>query len=155
MIDYKNILCPTRQNYLHVIVRSLNDNWAASSEKVPSNMCKMGRCILSFAGATYILGFCSPFIHFVVSNNSVSGQWRAWLDCADARSDQGHRCPHIPKDTHGEALCTKIDEKVVNYEKLLFTPAAADYQVYHALFYEIDFNINSTCEASVLTRRCW
>ena len=33
------------------------------------------------------MGFCSPLKHFIVSNDSVSGQWRSWLDCADAQRD--------------------------------------------------------------------
>ena len=49
------------------------------------------------------LGICSPLIHSIVSNNSTSGQWRPWSDCADAQADLGLRCPHMPKDmfTHG------------------------------------------------------
>ena len=52
--------------------------------KTPSNMCKM------------------PFISIhtlVVSNNSVRGQCRPWLDCADALTDQGLHCSNMSKDT--------------------------------------------------------
>ena len=47
--------------------------------------------------------FCPPFIHSVVSNGSISGQWRPWS--ADVQADLGFRCPHMPKDTfsHGAA----------------------------------------------------
>ena len=38
-------------------------------------------------------------IYSIVSNNSVSGQWRPRSDCADAQSDLGLRCPHMPEDT--------------------------------------------------------
>ena len=43
-------------------------------------------------------GLYSPLIHSMVSNNSVSGQWRPWSDCADAQADLGLRCPHMPED---------------------------------------------------------
>ena len=39
------------------------------------------------ACATSHKGLYSPFIHSVVSNDSVSGQGRTWSDCADAQSD--------------------------------------------------------------------
>ena len=48
---------------------------------------------------------CSPFLHSVVSNDSVSGQGKPWSDCADAQADMGLRCPHMPEDKfpHGAA----------------------------------------------------
>ena len=70
-----------------------------SSEKVPSNMRKLCRFSSSCPCAKYHPGLRSPFIHSVVSNYSVSGQWRPWSDCADAQSDLGLRCPHVPEDT--------------------------------------------------------
>ena len=47
----------------------------------------------------------SPFIHSVVSNDSVGGQRRLWLDCPDAQADLGLHCPNTPKDmfSHGGA----------------------------------------------------
>ena len=45
--------------------------------KIPSKMWKMRRFRSSCVGAKYHPGFCSPFIHSVVSNHSVSGQ--RWL----------------------------------------------------------------------------
>ena len=44
-------------------------------------------------------GPCSSFIYSVVSNDSFSGQWRPWSDCADARPYLGLRCPNLPKGT--------------------------------------------------------
>ena len=49
--------------------------------------------------AKYHPGLCSPFILSVVSNDSVSGQWRPWSDCADAQSDLGLHCLQMPEDT--------------------------------------------------------
>ena len=51
---------------------------------------------------------CSPFIHSVVSSDSVSGQQRPRSDCADAQSDLGLRCPHMLEDSflHGAAHIT-------------------------------------------------
>ena len=72
--------------------------WAASSEKVLSTMRKIGRFRSSSACAKYYRCYCFLFIHSIVSNNFVSGQWRLWSDCADAQSDQGLRCPHMPVD---------------------------------------------------------
>ena len=67
----------------------------------------------SCACASYHVGICSPVIHFVVSNDSVSGQWRSWSGCADAQPDQDLRCPHMPDDMFSHAatpichiLCT-------------------------------------------------
>ena len=37
---------------------------------------------MSCACAKYHPGLCSPLIHFVVSNDSVRGQWMPWSDCA-------------------------------------------------------------------------
>ena len=42
---------------------------------------------------------CSPFIYSVISNNSFSGRWRHWSDCADSQAGLGLRCPHLPEDT--------------------------------------------------------
>ena len=41
-------------------------------------------------------GICSPLIHSIVANDSVSGQRRPRSDCADAQADLGLRCPHVP-----------------------------------------------------------
>ena len=50
-------------------------------------------------------GLCSPFIHSVVSNDSVSGQRTSFSDRAGTQADQGLRCPYMPEDTfsHGAA----------------------------------------------------
>ena len=52
----------------------------------------------SFLCETYHLGLCSPFIHSVVSNDSVGRQWRPRSACADAQADLGLRCPYMPED---------------------------------------------------------
>ena len=71
--------------------------------------CKAKKCF----GNAFMLRMCkvlsrhllSPFITSKVSNYSVSGQWRAWSDCADAQADLALCCPHMPEDTysHGTA----------------------------------------------------
>ena len=53
----------------------------------------------SYPCAIYHLSLCSPFIHFVVSNDLISGQSRPWSDCTDVQADLGLRCPHMPEDT--------------------------------------------------------
>ena len=52
------------------------------------------------ACAEYHPGLCSPFLHLVVSDDSVSGP-----DCTDALA-MGLHCPPMPKDTflHGVIL---------------------------------------------------
>ena len=45
------------------------------------------------------LGLCSPFIHSVVSNDSVSIQWRAWSECTYAQAYLGLHCPQILEAT--------------------------------------------------------
>ena len=44
-----------------------------------------------------------PFIHFVVSIDSVCGQWKPWADCTNVHGDLTRRCPHMTEDTfsHG------------------------------------------------------
>ena len=80
-------------------------NWAAFSEKVPSNMRKMYIFRSSCACATYHPGLCSPVIHSVASTDSFCGQWMPWPDCATAQADLDLRCPYMPEDTfsHGMA----------------------------------------------------
>ena len=64
---------------------------------MPSIMYKMYRFRSSCACAKHHPGLCCPFIHSVVSNNSVNGQRRPWSDCADAQADLGRHCPHMPE----------------------------------------------------------
>ena len=40
----------------------------------------------------------SPFIHFIISNNSVSREGSPWSDCTNAQADLGLWCPHTPED---------------------------------------------------------
>ena len=49
------------------------------------------------------LGFCSPLIHSIVSNDYVSRQQRPGSDCTDVQADLDFSCPHIPEDmlSHG------------------------------------------------------
>ena len=68
------------------------------SENVPSNTRKMRRLGSSCPCAKYHPGLCSPFMHSVVSNDSVSGQERPWSACADAQADLGLCCPHMPEE---------------------------------------------------------
>ena len=51
------------------------------------------------------LGICSLFIPSIMSNDSVSGQWRSWSDCMDAQADVDLRCPHMHENifSHGTA----------------------------------------------------
>ena len=66
---------------------------------MPCNMCKLRIFSSSYACAKYYSGLCSSFKHSVVSNDSVSGQWRPWSDCADAQADLDLRCQHMHEDT--------------------------------------------------------
>ena len=86
-----------------------------SSKNMSSRIHKMRRFKSSCACANYHPGLCSAFIHSVVSNDYVSGQWRPWSDCAKAQSDLGLRCPHTlkPTFTHGAAYLVYI--KFFNY----------------------------------------
>ena len=68
--------------------------WASSSKKVPL---KMNRFRSSGACTKYLPGLCSPFIQSLVSNDSISGQWRPWSDCASAQSELSLCCPHDSK----------------------------------------------------------
>ena len=65
---------------------------------VPSNMCKICRFRSSCTSATYHPALCFPFIHSVVSNDSVSRQWRPWSDCLDAQAGLSLCCLNMPKD---------------------------------------------------------
>ena len=62
-------------------------------------------------------GLCCPFIHSVVSNDSVIGVQRPWSDCTNAQADLGLRCPYMPEDmfshsaantSYGTKLCRQI-----------------------------------------------
>ena len=90
-----------------------------------SNMRKMRRTRSSCVCAKYHLGLCSPFIHSVVSIDSVSGQWRSWSDCMDEQADQGLCCLHMPEDifSHGAAQLFTIHVLHLNMFYIWTTPA--------------------------------
>ena len=54
----------------------LEDTLAMSSEKMPLSICKMCRFRSSCTCVKSYPSFCSPFIHSVISNDSVSGKSR-------------------------------------------------------------------------------
>ena len=78
--------------------------------RVPSSgPCQAIKCIRRYAKKkrsfrspcaceNYHPGLCSPFIHSVVSNDSVSEECKSWSDWADAQADLGLRCSHMPED---------------------------------------------------------
>ena len=80
-----------------VEITRVDCTWTVSSENVHSNMRRMCRFRSSCACTKCHPGLCSPFMHSVASNETLSGQGRSWSDCADAQSDLGLRCPHMPK----------------------------------------------------------
>ena len=47
-------------------------------------------------------------MHSIVSNDSVSRQWRPRSDCADAQANLGICCPHIPKDMFSHGLFNQL-----------------------------------------------
>ena len=98
-------ILPYRTRCSSVIINISKYNLNHVKRKFPSNMCRTRRLRLSCSCAKYHPGLCPPFIHCVISNDSVSGQWRPWSDCADAQSDLGLGCPYIPENTisHGAA----------------------------------------------------
>ena len=53
-------------------------------------------------GTHILLHMCKvssgPLKYSMLSNDSVCGQRRPISDCADAQSDLGLRCPHMPED---------------------------------------------------------
>ena len=73
--------------------------WAVSSEEVPSSMRKMHRSRSPCAYAIYYPDLCFPFIHSIVSNDSVSGQWMPWSDWVDAQAYLGLRWSYMPENT--------------------------------------------------------
>ena len=69
---------------------------AMSMEKVTSNTRKMCRFSTFCACAKCHPGLCSPFIHSVISNDSVSRRWRP-LDSfrQEVQANLGLRCPNL------------------------------------------------------------
>ena len=62
---------------VHHCVSSMS--WAVTSEKMPLNMCKMHRLRSTCADTKCHTGFYTPFIHSVVSNDSVNRQMKALI----------------------------------------------------------------------------
>ena len=87
--------------YVRAILSTLDWalQWNSPNKNAPSTMRTMRKFKSSCASAKYHQALCSPFIHSVVSNNSVRGQGRPWSDCPDAQVDLGLRCPDMPEDT--------------------------------------------------------
>ena len=86
-------------------------------------MRKMRRLRSSWACAKYHPGLCSPFVHAVVSNDSVSGYGRPGSECADAQSHLGLRCLHMPEDTCSHDVAHIIVNTMINKaEGLLVSP---------------------------------
>ena len=72
--------------------------------KTSSIMRKMRRFKPSCTSAEYHSGLCSPFIHSIVFNDSVSREWMPWSDCANAQADLGLLCQHIPEDRFSQVF---------------------------------------------------
>ena len=81
----------------HFVSFRLKITWAASSETL-SKVRKKYK-FNHPAHAQSHPGICSPLIHSIVSNGSISGQQRPCLDCADAQAELGLRCPHMPDES--------------------------------------------------------
>ena len=78
------------------------DVLARSSRRVPSSM-HIFRFIQAHAQSHP--GICSPLMHSIVSNDSVSRQQRPWSDSVNVQTDLCLYCRHMPNDfSHGMAL---------------------------------------------------
>ena len=70
---------------------------AASCQNLSSDMCKMHIQIHPMHAQSHS-DICSPLIHYIVSNASVSKQRRAWSDCTNVQADLCLHSPHMPED---------------------------------------------------------
>ena len=88
LIYFRYILCfiglklLRRSLFALIAVMAFVIIWATSRENVHSNMRKIRKSRSSCACSKNHLGLCTPFIHSVIANDSVCGQWRPWSDCA-------------------------------------------------------------------------
>ena len=41
----------------------------------------------------------NSILFYIVSNDTVSRQWKPWLDCVNTQADLGLHCPQMPYDT--------------------------------------------------------
>ena len=77
-------------------IHKLQHNWVAPSKKVLEHA--QTAQIQSILRIRKVPPESLLFIDFVVSNGSVSRQWRPRSDCASAQSDLGLHCPYMPED---------------------------------------------------------
>ena len=71
-------------------------------------------CTSFYACSKYQPGVCSPFIHYVISGESVGGERQPKTDCANAQAGLGFRCPHLSEEMSSHdaahiALCIPLD----------------------------------------------
>ena len=114
------------------MVNNIIIRWAAWREKVHSVM----RRFRSMR-AKYHLGFLSILIESVISNCSVSRQWRPWWDCADIQGDLCFRCQHMPEDTilHvTTCICTPL---VYRYSSAMLIGKSITLQRERVCFYKL------------------
>ena len=113
MLYYTSINCTVSS--VHMTLRSMQRHMGHSKRKDYFEQAQNAQIHIFYSAHAYS-DICSPLIHSIVSNDSISGQWRPrsdcasgqwrpWSDCADAQSDLGLRCPHMLEDTfsHGAA----------------------------------------------------
>ena len=98
--------------------------WSAQIEKASSNMHKMCRFRSSCTFAKYN---CSPFIHSVVSNDSVSGRCRPWSDCMDEKADLGLCCLHVPNDMFSHSMTQTVIHIFHYFLAFCINPCHAEY----------------------------
>ena len=107
---------------MHRPWKPLTAIWAAPSEKVSWNIHKMHNTQdSSRACAKSHPDIRSPLLHSIVSIDTVSGQWKPWSDCADAHSEQGLSCPHMPEDTFSHGAKRKSTDRLHKVQALSFS----------------------------------
>ena len=112
--------------------------WAMWSKKVPLNMRKMCRFRSSCTSEMYHPCLCSPFLHSVVSNDSVSRKWRLWSDCSNGQADLGLLCLHMPKNkfSHGVGQIKKTKNNIFwIYSFLTIVRKSQNYLMFWLHFY--------------------
>ena len=95
--------------------------------------------------------FCSPLMHPIVFNDSISGQWRPWSDCANAQADLAPLW-HMPEDTflHDAAHVMHNVEKgpLCNMRTAKVRMSVCIRAVWsgHSLFVDIYYSIRWFCK---------